>query len=188
MTLSQVFKSRLLSNIWNQFLLYGFSSIIPILLIPYLLNVIGVEKYGLVNFAIIFSFYFQIFNEFGFDLSNVRHVVNNRDNQEKLGRIVSSILQCKFFLILCSLFVYILVVGLIPSLRNELTLYILAFIRLIGVVIAPYWLFRSMEDIKYITRISVPIKLLCILPIFLIVKSTDDYALVMLCYALETFV
>ena len=68
MTLSQVFKSRLLSNIWNQFLLYGFSSIIPILLIPYLLNVIGVEKYGLVNFAIIFSFYFQIFNEFGFDL------------------------------------------------------------------------------------------------------------------------
>lgn len=47
---------------------------------------------------------------------------------------------------------------------------------------------RSMEDIKYITRISVPIKLLCILPIFLIVKSTDDYALVMLCYALETFV
>lgn len=188
MTLSQVFKSRLLSNIWNQFLLYGFSSIIPILLIPYLLNVIGVEKYGLVNFAIIFSFYFQIFNEFGFDLSNVRHVVNNRDNQEKLGRIVSSILQCKFFLILCSLFVYILVVGLIPSLRNELTLYILAFIRLIGVVIAPYWLFRSMEDIKYITRISVPIKLLCILPIFLIVKSTDDYVLVMLCYALETFV
>ena len=47
------------------------------------LLVIGVEKYGLVNFAIIFSFYFQIFNEFGFDLSNVRHVVNNRDNQEK---------------------------------------------------------------------------------------------------------
>ena len=99
MTLSQVFKSRLLSNIWNQFLLYGFSSIIPILLIPYLLNVIGVEKYGLVNFAIIFSFYFQIFNEFGFDLSNVRHVVNNRDNQEKLGRIVSHTLFsiCLYF-------------------------------------------------------------------------------------------
>ena len=145
MTLSQVFKSRLLSNIWNQFLLYGFSSIIPILLIPYLLNVIGVEKYGLVNFAIIFSFYFQIFNEFGFDLSNVRHVVNNRDNQEKLGRIVSSILQCKFFLILCSLFVYILVVGLILSLRIELRFFFLAFFRLLGVVILPYWFFVSLE-------------------------------------------
>ncbi len=45
-----------------------------------------------------------------------------------------------------------------------------------------------MEDVKYITRISVPVKLLCILPIFFIVNSTDDYELVMLCYALETFV
>lgn len=187
-SLKLISKSRLLTNIWNQFLLYGFSSIVPILLIPYLLNVIGVEKYGLINFAIIFSFYFQIFNEFGFDLSNVRHVVNNRDNREELGRIVSSILQCKFFLILCSLSVYILVIGLIPSMRTELTLYILAFVRLIGVIIAPYWFFRSMEDVKYITRISVPIKFLCILPIFFIVKSTDDYVLVMLCYALETFV
>ncbi|MDE6347832.1 MAG: oligosaccharide flippase family protein, partial [Bacteroides sp.] len=188
MTLRQIFKSRLLSNIWNQFLLYGFSSIMPILLIPYLLNIIGVEKYGLVNFAVIFSFYFQVFNEFGFDLSNVRHVVSNRDNRNELGRIVSSILQCKFFLLLCSLFIYSLVVGLTPSLRNESALYILAFIRLIGVVIAPYWLFRSMEDVKYITRVSVPVKFVCILPIFFIVKSVNDYALVMLCYALETFV
>lgn len=188
MELTQILKSKLLSNIWNQFLLYGFSSIIPILLIPYLLNVIGVEKYGLINFAIIFSFYFQIFNEFGFDLSNVRYVVNNRDNREELGKIVSSILQCKFFLVLCSLSVYILVVGLIPSLRNESMLYTLAFIRLIGIVIAPYWLFRSMEDIKYITRVSIPVKLVCILPIFFIVKSANDYTLVMLCYTLETFV
>lgn len=188
MTLRQIFKSRLLSNIWNQFLLYGFSSIIPILLIPYLLNVIDVEKYGLVNFAIAFSFYFQVFNEFGFDLSNVRHVVNNRNNREELGKIFSSILQCKCFLLLCSLFVYSLAVVLIPSLRNESTLYILAFIRLIGVIIAPYWLFRSMEDVKYITRVSVPVKFVCILPIFFIVKSVNDYALVMLCYALETFV
>ena len=64
----------------------------------------------------------------------------------------------------------------------------LAFIRLIGIVIAPYWFFRSMEDVRYITRISVPVKLICLLPIFFIVKSTDDYVLVMLCYALETLV
>lgn len=188
MALKRILKSRLLSNIWNQFLLYGFSSIVPILLIPYLLNVVGVGKYGLINFALIFSFYFQIFNEFGFDLSNVRHVVNNRDNQEELGKIVSSILQCKFLLVLCSLSVYILVVESITSLRSEVTLYTLAFIRLIGTVVAPYWLFRSMEDVKYITRVSLPVKLICILPIFFIVKSVDDYTLVMLCYALEAFV
>lgn len=186
--LKQIIKSRLLSNIWNQFLIYGISSIVPILLIPYLLNVVGVEKYGLINFALVFSFYFQIFNEFGFDLSNVRHIVNNRDNIQKLGEIVSAILQCKFFLVLCSLLVYIIVICAIPSLREEPLLYTLAYIRLIGIVIAPYWFFRSMEDIKYVTRICVPIKLICLLPILIIVKSPADYNLVMLCYALETTV
>lgn len=169
-------------------MIYGFSSIIPILLIPFLLNVIGVEKYGLINFALIFSFYFQIFNEFGFDLSNVRHVVNNRDNKEELGKIVSSIMQCKFFLVLCSLVVYVLVVASISSLRKDSMLYALAFIRVVGIAIAPYWLFRSMEDVKYVTRILVPIKFICIVPIFFIVKASEDYILVMLCFTLETFI
>lgn len=188
MNLKQILNSRLLSNTFNLFVLYGISSIVPILLVPYLLNTIGVEKYGLVNFALIFSFYFQIVNEFGFDLSNVRHIVKNRENISELGKIVSSILQCKFILIVCSSIVYSLVIFFVDTLRSESTLYTLAFIRLIGIVITPYWFFRSMEDVKYITRISVPVKLLCILPIFFIVNSTDDYELVMLCYALETFV
>ena len=188
MNLKQILNSRLLSNTFNLFVLYGISSIVPILLVPYLLNTIGVEKYGLVNLALIFSFYFQIVNEFGFDLSNVRHIVKNRENISELGKIVSSILQCKFILIVCSSIVYSLVIFFVDTLRSESTLYTLAFIRLIGIVITPYWFFRSMEDVKYITRISVPVKLLCILPIFFIVNSTDDYELVMLCYALETFV
>ena len=97
MNLKQILNSRLLSNTFNLFVLYGISSIVPILLVPYLLNTIGVEKYGLVNFALIFSFYFQIVNEFGFDLSNVRHIVKNRENISELGKIVSSILDFQRF-------------------------------------------------------------------------------------------
>lgn len=74
MIISRVVKSKLFSNIFNQFLLYGFSHILPFLLMPYLLTTIGVAKYGLVNFALAFSFYFQVVNEWGFDLSNVRIV------------------------------------------------------------------------------------------------------------------
>ena len=87
-SLRQIFKSKLWSNIWNQFILYGFSSIVPFLLIPFLLNRLGVEKYGLVNFALAFTFYFQVINEFGFDLSNVRHVVGHRNDSKELGKIL----------------------------------------------------------------------------------------------------
>lgn len=101
MIISRVVKSKLFSNIFNQFLLYGFSQILPFLLMPYLLATIGVAKYGLVNFALAFSFYFQVVNEWGFDLSNVRHVVKNRDDSKELSKIFGVLLDVKACCLLC---------------------------------------------------------------------------------------
>lgn len=115
MIISRVVKSKLFSNIFNQFLLYGFSQILPFLLMPYLLATIGVAKYGLVNFALAFSFYFQVVNEWGFDLSNVRHVVKNRDDSKELSKIFWSIIGCKGLLLIMSLLIYTLIIFLIPK-------------------------------------------------------------------------
>lgn len=185
MNIKTLINSRLFGNISNQFLLYGFSHIVPIILIPFLLNTIGIEKYGLINFAIAFSFYFQIINEFGFDLSNVRHIVNNRNNVIELSRIFSSIQLCKLLILLISGIVYFVTVFIVDVLYENLYLYILAFVRLIGIVITPYYFFRSMEDIKYITKIVLPIKTICILPIFIVVSSESTYIWTMFFYALE---
>lgn len=74
-----------------------------------------------------------------------------------------------------------------PNFREHISFYLLAFARLFGVVISPNWFFRSMEDVKYITRISLIIKIICILPIFIIVHTPDDAIWVMIFFAIETF-
>lgn len=185
MIISRVVKSKLFSNIFNQFLLYGFSQILPFLLMPYLLATIGVAKYGLVNFALAFSFYFQVVNEWGFDLSNVRHVVKNRDDSKELSKIFWSIIGCKGLLFIVSSLIYTLIVLLIPKFHGNEWLYFWTFIRLFGIIITPFWLFRSMEDMKYVTRISLMVKCFCILPIFFIVKFPGDYNWVMFFFSLE---
>lgn len=185
MIISRVVKSKLFSNIFNQFLLYGFSHILPFLLMPYLLATIGVAKYGLVNFALAFSFYFQVVNEWGFDLSNVRHVVKNRDNSKELSKIFWSIIGCKGLLLIVSSLIYSLIIFLIPKFHGNEWLYFWSFIRLVGIIITPFWLFRSMEDMKYVTRISLMVKCFCILPIFFIVKFPGDYNWVMFFFSLE---
>ena len=185
MIISRVVKSKLFGNIFNQFLLYGFSNVLPFLLMPYLLATIGVAKYGLVNFALAFSFYFQVVNEWGFDLSNVRHVVKNRDNSKELSKIFWSIIGCKGLLLIMSLLIYTLIIFLIPKFHGNEWLYFWAFIRLFGIIITPFWLFRSMEDMKYVTRISLLCKCLCIMPIFFIVKLPSDYNWVMCFFSLE---
>ncbi len=171
----QIFGSRLFGNIYNLFLLYGFSHIIPILLMPFLLNTIGADNYGRVNFALSVAFYFQVVNEFGFDLSNVRHIVANREDRQKMSEIVSAILCSKFLIFAVLAAVYVPLVFMVPMLREYWLLYILVFLRIPGICLSLGWLFRSMENLKYVTRITVVVKTLCILPIFFVVKSQDDY-------------
>ncbi len=184
--LRRILKARIVGNITNQFLLYGFSHIIPFLLMPFLIATIGIEKYGLVNFVLAFSFYFQVVNEWGFDLSNVRHVVANRDDSEKLSHIFSSILACKGLLIIGTLTVYAVIVSLVPGFRSDWPIYTLAYIRIIGLALAPFWLFRSMEDLKYVTRISLMVDIACIVPLFAIVREPADYIWVMAAYMFQT--
>lgn len=181
----QIFGSRLFGNIYNLFLLYGFSHIIPILLMPFLLNTIGADNYGRVNFALSVAFYFQVVNESGFDLSNVRHIVANREDRQKMSEIVSAILCSKFLIFAVLAAVYVPLVFMVPMLREYWLLYILVFLRIPGICLSLGWLFRSMENLKYVTRITVVVKSLCILPIFFVVKSQDDYIWVAVFFLLQ---
>lgn len=185
--LKKILRSKLISNIFNQIILYGFSHLIPFLLMPFLLSTIGVEKYGLIYFSLAFATYFQVVNEFGFDLSNVRHVVKSKDNCIELSRIFSAIIHSKLYLIIGTFILYNCIIFILPNFREHIGFYLLAFARLLGIVISPNWFFRSMEDVKYITRISLIIKLICLLPIFIIVRTPDDAIWVMVFFAIETF-
>lgn len=179
---------RLVSNLFNQIILYGFSHCIPFILMPYLLSTIGVGKYGVINIALAFGTYFQVINEFGFDLSNVRRVVEHRNNKTEISKILSNIIQCKVVLLCLSGVLYFIIVLSVSYLHEYLLVYVLVFIRMCGIIISPYWLFRSMEDVKYVTRVSTVIKIICILPIFAIVHTPSDYWKVVMCYCAETTV
>lgn len=183
--ISQFFHSKLLANLSYQTILYGFSHIIPLVLIPFLINTIGIEKYGIINFAIAFGFYFQVVNEFGFDLSNVRHVVGNRTDKEKLSEILSAILQCKLYIILVSGIVFFFLVLTCERFKSDIVMYILVYIRMFCVIMTPLWLFRSLENMKTITRVTVPVKIISILPVFFVVKQPEDYVWVVLAYTVE---
>lgn len=184
-SLKSIGDAQLFHNILNQFILTGFSYIVPILLIPFLINRIGLKFYGLVNFVLAVSFYFQVFIEFGFDLSNVELIVPVRDDHKAVSRIVSQILQTKFLLLLFSGLVLGSIVAIVPQFREHYVLYIFAYLRIAGVGLGLTWLFRSMEDMKYITRITLPIKTITTLPIFFLVKGEDDYVWVLVIFMLE---
>lgn len=184
----RVYRSRLSVNIFSQFILTGFSYIVPVILIPFLVAKLGLENYGVINLAIAFAFYFQVFNEWGFDLSNVHHVVHTQNDTKKLGQLVSAVLQSKAILFSLSSAVYFLLIFSIDKLYAYHLTYTLAALKLLGMVINVNWLFRSMEDSKQVARIILAVKLLLTIPIFFVVNSPEDYNWVIFFFSSEAIV
>lgn len=155
------------------------------MLIPFLINRLGLEGYGLVNFVLAFTFFFQVVNEFGFDLSNVPHVVKNRNNPVQLSFITSAIVFNRLGIYVLTSVVYFVIVAIIPSFRENFLTYLLGNIRILALAVTPIWLFRSLEDMKTLTRVAVPVKIITLLPIFITVKNQSDVNWTMFFFMIE---
>src|SRR5690554_7538012 len=74
-------KKRLLGNFLSLSGLQVFTYILPLITLPYLVRVLGVEKYGLVMFAQSFIMFFNILVDYGFNLSATREIAVNRSEE-----------------------------------------------------------------------------------------------------------
>jgi len=73
---------------------------VPLATVPYLVRVLGPEKFGIVAFGQGLMAYFSLVVNYGFDWSATRKIAVHRDDRDGVNRIVSSIWAAKT--LLCS--------------------------------------------------------------------------------------
>lgn len=159
------------------------SYIVPLIVLPYLARVIGVEKFGTVMFAQAIVFYFTILTNFGFNFYGPREISIVRDDKEKLRQTFWDIIYSRFFLCVLSILIYVALVFSIPRFRNEMWVFIFSFGFVIGHVLFPIWFFQGIEKMTYIAIFNFVMKILYLISVFAFIKAKSDYIFVPLLYS-----
>ena len=152
--------------------------LLPLIVLPYLISVLGVEKFGLTAFAAALVNYFLNITQYGFSLSAVRDLSKNQNNPKKLEEIYNSVINTKFLLLVISALLFGLILIAVPSFSKYYLLYIFSFGLVIGDVLFPKWFFQGVEQMRFITLINILFKLTFLILVFLFIKQESDYVYV----------
>jgi len=166
---------RIMSNMLSLFSLQGLTYILPLLTFPYLTRVLGPANYGLIAFATAFIGYFQLFTDYGFNLSVTREISLNREDKTKVSKIFSSVMVTKTFLMILSFIIMTTVVLSFDKFRSHWILYFFTFGMVIGNLLMPSWFFQGMERMKYISMLNMGAMLIFTASIFIFIRQASDY-------------
>ncbi len=177
-----------LGNFISLTTLQGISYILPLVVLPYLIRVIGMEKFGLIAFAQSLVQYFLIFTDYGFSLSATKTIALIGEHKEKTSKVFSSVMTVKLifaglsFVILCALIYFV------PRFKNDWLVYTLSFGAVVGSTLFPVWFFQGKEKMSYIATVNVISGIAYAICIFIFIKGPEDFLLVPLLNSLLSII
>ena len=174
-------------NILFKLLLNFFNLIIPILIGPYALRVLGPDNMGSVKFSLTIYGYFYIFAGFGVYQYGLREVSRVRDNKEKLSSVFTNLFI--FTLITNIITVAIYVIFIHNSYYGSQT-YIACMIMTFNLVANVFyieWLNEALENFGFITIKTIVVRIIYVILLLTTVRSSDnlkEYMIVLVLYTL----
>jgi polysaccharide transporter, PST family len=179
---SDLLNNRIMKNFVSLGSIQVLNFLFPLLLTPYLIQVVGINHFGLISFSQALITYFVTLNDYGFNLSTTREITLNKNNRSKIEQIYCDTLSTKAFLLVAGFLVFLALVLFLSKEPETVYFYLLSYTMVVGQSLFSVWLFQGMEEMKYISFINALSKVVTLVLILLLVKEQTDYVYVNLLY------
>lgn len=153
------------------------SFIFPLITFPYVSRILLPSGMGKVSFATSLIAYFNMFAQLGIPTYGVRACAKVRDNRVELTRTTHELLFINLVMSMVSYIVLFIAIMFIPRLREERTLYVIVSATILLSTIGMEWLYKALEQYKYITVRSIFFKIVALVAMFLLIHQEKDYVI-----------
>lgn len=149
--------------------------IFPFLTYPYVSRVLGVTNIGICNFVDSIINYFVLFSMMGISIVGIREIAKSKGEKQSLNKTFSSLFA------LNAMTTFILLVALVISIYTVPKLYVhkelmwLGVLKLAANFLTLDWLYRGLENFKYITARTIAVKTVYVISVFVFVHEQSDY-------------
>lgn len=152
--------------------------IIPLITIPYISRVVGVEKFGALEFSYTIVLYFIQLVEFSFDITATRRMAVIHHNPVLVSRLFSTVFWSKMMLWAVSTLIFAILLMASGHLRPYLLPLVGYYFITLSFALSQNWFFQGLQRLGIVALASVGFKLIFALLLFLLVKEESDYFLV----------
>jgi len=148
----------------------------PLVTVPYLARVLGVEAFGTMVLVQSMMMLAAIVIDYGFSLSAVRAISAVADDPSAASRVCSATLGAQGLLYLGCLIAAALAVTLIPGIGEQHLPYLVGLAMTASFLLNCQWLYQAHERLKAYSLIQISGRLLSLPLLFVLVRDAGDIA------------
>jgi PST family polysaccharide transporter len=189
---NKLFKSKNTRKLAFNFANYGIfqtiNYLIPLIIIPYIVRVIGVRNFGILSFAQAIVYYYSIIVEYGFSITGVQMVAYSKNDSKKCSEIVSAIFMIQLALVLTGLLALILAALVFEEIKAYFWVYFFTYLMIPAQILMALWFYVGREEMQFLNFVNLIGRLIFLGAVFGVIRKESDFVLVPLVNSSAMFI
>lgn len=171
---------QVIENFFSLSILNALNVLLPLVTLPYILHVVGKANYGAYSYVYAVLQYVILFSTYGFNFSATKQISQCRDDAAMVARIYNAVTASKGLIAIVLSALLLITSRWVFKNEVGVMMFLYGLGMVIGDVLTPVWLFQGMEKMRYMTMVNASSKILFTILIFLVVRESDDFDVLIL--------